>query len=132
MGNYDSNEFYYMQELVRMCITFKEIDKRLQICFNLCQMMVDMTLDEKATKFVKDMQAYSQKKLMDADFRKKIFRRAALMEREPIAYFEDGNPKDDIYDFDAELEEEVTEVDFKVTTFVGNVSSWIQGQSGTF
>lgn len=132
MAGYDSNEFYYMQELVRMCITFKEIDKRLQICFNLCQMMADMTLDEGATKFVKDMQAYSQKKLMDADFRKRIFRRQALMEREPIAYFEDAAPKDDVYDFDADLEKEVTEVDFKVTTFIGNVSSWIQGQSGIF
>jgi len=119
-----------MQELVRICIQQDKIDKKLQICFNLCQMLTGMTLDESMTKVVKKMQSFTQRLLTDADFRRAIHRRNALMEREPIIYFGETVAKDDMYDFDEQLEKDVTSIDFEMTTFLGNVLGWIQQQTG--
>jgi hypothetical protein len=130
MAVFENNEFYSMQELVRICIQEDKIDKKLQICFNLCQMLTGMTLDEPMIKVVKKMQGFTQKLLTDADFRRAIHRRNALMEREPITYFGDQVAKDDMYDFDEDLEKDVTSIDFEVTTFLGNVLGWIQQQTG--
>ena len=130
MPTYEDNEFYAMQELVRVCIQQDRVDKRLQICFNLCQMLTQMQLDDTMTKTVRETSKFCQKLLTNAEFRRAILRRNALMEREPITYFGDETAKDDMYDFDEQLEKDLTEIDFKITTFLGNVLTYIQQQTG--
>jgi hypothetical protein len=130
MAVFENNEFYSMQELVRICIQEDKIDKKLQICFNLCQMLTGMTLDEPMVKVVKKMQGFTQRLLTDPEFRRAVHRRNALMEREPITYFGETIAKDDMYDFDEELEKDITSIDFEITTYLGNVLGWIQQQTG--
>jgi len=122
------NEFYAMQELVKTCQLSNQTDKRLEMTHNLCQMLDTQTLDENMTKMVKSMEQYTQGLLTDPEFRRNVHKRHALMEREPITYFGDSMLKDDPYDFDETFEKKITEIEFKITIFLGNVLAFIQDQ----
>jgi hypothetical protein len=74
------------------------------------------------------MRNFIQDLLTNPQFRRAVNKRTALMEREPITYFGDMLEKGDMYDFDNELEEDLTIIDFKITTFIGNVLRFIQGE----
>jgi hypothetical protein len=129
MAYFQDNEFYQMTELVKSCQSSNQVDKRLEIAHNLCQMLSTQTLDEDMDKEVKNMEKYTRTLLTDSKFRKNVHKRQALMEREPITYFGEDLQKDDAYDFDAEFEEHITEIEFKITTFLGNVLAFVQEQS---
>lgn len=128
MAYFQDNEFYQMTELVKTCQLSNQTDKRLEICHNLCQMLNTITLDEDMTKLIKNMEKFTQEKLTDAKFRKKVHKRHALMEREPITYFGEETMKSDPYDFDEDFEKEITAIEFRITTFLGNVLAFIQEQ----
>lgn len=125
------NEFYVLTELVKTCQINNMVDKRLEMTHNLCQMLSTQQLDEAMTKMVKSMERYTQDLLMNPNFRRSVHKRHALMEREPIVYFGDNVLKDDAYDYDEELEKKITEVEFKITTFLGNVLAYIQKEQGS-
>jgi len=122
------NEYYLMSELIKNCQSSNRTDQRLELVHNICQMLASQTLDEEMTKLIKNMEKFTQEKLTDAKFRKKVHKRHALMEREPITYFGEETMKSDPYDFDEEFEKEITAIEFRITTFLGNVLAFIQEQ----
>lgn len=126
MAYFQDNEFYQMTELVKTCQMSNQVDKRLELCHNLCQMLSTQKLTEDMEKEVRNMERYSQGFLTDPKFRKSIHKRQALMEREPITYFGDDTLKSDGYDYDEQLENQITTIEFKITTFLGNVLGFIQ------
>lgn len=128
MGLFEG-DFGTVQELVRYCHTLDRPDKRLQICMNICQMLEASELDEDMKAVVKKMRKFAQDLLTNPKFRKAVYKRDALMSIEPITYFGDEVPKGDQYDYDQELEEDITVIDFKIVTFLGNVLHYIQNQS---
>jgi len=128
MGYFQDNEFYQMTELVKTCQLSNQVDKRLEMVHNLCQMLSTQTLEEDMEKEVKNMERYTQVLLTDPKFRRNVHKRQALMEREPITYFGEETLKDDPYDFDEKFEKEITNIEFKITTFLGNVLAFIQNQ----
>ena len=128
MAYFQDNEFYQMGELIKTCQLSNQTDKRLEIIHNICQMLGTQTLDEGMTKMIKSMEKYSQDLLTDPNFRKAVHKRYALMEREPITYFGDELLKGDSYDFDEQFEKKITEIEFRITTFLGNVLAFIQEQ----
>jgi hypothetical protein len=130
MGIYQDNEYYAMQELVKTCQLSSQTDKRLEMCYNLCQMLSTQAADPKMEKEVKQMGKFTQELLTSHKFRRLIHKRHALMEREPITYFGDEILKDDMYDYDEEFEKQVTNIEFKITTFLGNVLAFIQENQG--
>ena len=127
MAFYDNNEYYQLGEQVKMAITQTRPDMKLQITSIICQMLDSQELDDKMRKAVDEMAKYCQKYLQNPAFRKAVHKRHALMQKEPIIYFGD-DPKGDYYDFDEGLEKELTAIEFKITTFLGNVMAWIQEQ----
>lgn len=130
MGIYQDNEYYQMGELIKTCQMSNQTDKRLEICFNICQMLQTQGLDETLTKEVNKMGKFVQDLLTDPDFRRQIHKRHALMEREPVTYFGDPVLKDDMYDYDDKFEKQVTNIEFRITTFLGNVLAFIQENQG--
>jgi hypothetical protein len=128
MAFYGDDEFYTMKELIKAVQSSNQTDKRLEMVHNICQMLTTQTLSEDMEKEVKNMEKFSQGLLTDPKFRKGIHKRQALMEREPITYFGDSVMKDDPYDYDDKFEEQVTIIEFKITTFLGNVLAFIQEQ----
>jgi len=118
-----------MQELVKMCHTQAKPDIKLQICYNLCQMLDNQQMDEDMTKEVKEMGKFTQDLLTNPEFRRAVHKRTALMEREPITYFGEETLKNDQYDYDEDLEKDLTTIEFRITTFLGNVLRWLQEQS---
>ena len=128
MAYFQDNEFYAMQELVKTCQLSSQIDKRLEMCHNLCQMLNTQTLDENMTRLIKNMEKFTQELLTDPQFRKSVHKRYALIEREPITYFGDETLKGDGYDFDEAFERSITEIEFKITIFLGNILAFIQDQ----
>jgi len=130
MGIYQDNEYWQMGELIKTCQMSNQTDKRLEICFNLCQMLQTQQLEPAMEKEVNKMGTFIQKLLTDPDFRRQIHKRHALMEREPVTYFGDNILKDDMYDYDDEFEKKVTSIEFQITTFLGNVLAFIQENQG--
>jgi len=127
MAFYDSNEYYQLVEQCKMCISANRPDMKLQIALIVCQMLDSQELEDKMRKAVDEMSKYCQKYLQNPTFRRLVHKRTALMQKEPIIYFGD-EPKGDYYDFDEALEKELTAIDFKITTFLGNVMAWVQEQ----
>jgi hypothetical protein len=119
-----------MGELIKTCQMSNQTDKRLEICFNICQMLQTQGLDETLTKEVNKMGKFVQDLLTDPEFRRQIHKRHALMEREPVTYFGDPVLKDDMYDYDDKFEKQVTNIEFRITTFLGNVLAFIQENQG--
>ena len=128
MAFFQDNEFYQMTELVKSCQVLLRTDKRLEICHNLCQMLHTQQLDTNMESQVKKMERFTQDLLTSPEFRKAVHKRQALMEREPITYFGDEFPKQDAFDFDEKFEREITNIEFKITIFLGNVLAYIQEQ----
>jgi hypothetical protein len=122
------NEFYQLTEQVRMCQTQLRPDIKLEICHIICQMLLTQPLDDDLQKEVTGMEKYIRTFLTNSNFRRDVNKRQALIEREPITYFGDELLKGDQYDFDEKLEKELTTIEFRITTFLGNVMSFIQEQ----
>lgn len=129
MTYFGENEFYMMLDQVKLCQTQQRPDIKLEIVAVICQMLQTQPLEDDMANEIKKMEKFVRDLLTNVDFRKRVHKRQALIEREPIIYFGDETLKDDAYDFDEKLENEVTAIDFKVTTFLGNVMAFIQEQS---
>ena len=123
-------ELRTVAELVKLCITLDRIDKKLQISYNICQIFENMDTNEEMKKETKEMSKFSQNLLMNAEFRKAVFKRTALMDREPVTYFGDEILKGDQYDYDENLEKDLTVIDFRITTFLGNIMRFVQSATG--
>jgi hypothetical protein len=119
-------EFGTVQELIRYCHTLDRPDKKLQICMNICQMLEGDEISKDMQNEIKQMRKFAQDLLTNSQFRKAVYKRDALMKSEPITYFGDDVPKGDQYDFDQEFEEDITVIDFRIVTFLGNVLKHIQ------
>jgi hypothetical protein len=129
MAYFGDNEFYSLLEQVKLCQTQQRPDIKLEICLVICQMLGTQALNEDLTNETKKMEKFVRDLLTSAEFRRKVHKRQALIEREPITYFGQDTLKDDEYDFDEQLEKDITAIEFKVTTFLGNVMAFIQEQS---
>jgi hypothetical protein len=129
MTYFGENEFYMMLDQVKLCQTQIRPDIKLQIVLVICQMLQTQPLDDDMLGEIKKTEKFARDYITDPEFRRKINKRQALIEREPIVYFGDEMLKDDAYDFDADLEKNITDIEFKITTFLGNVLSYIQEQS---
>ncbi len=130
MAFYGDDEFFSIKELIKSCQVSNHTDKRLEMCNNLCKMMMTQTLSEGMDREIRLMEKYTQALLTDYKFKKKVYKRQALTEREPITYYGDDLIKDDPYDYDEEFEREITMIEFKITTFLGNILAFIQEQGG--
>jgi hypothetical protein len=129
MMAYFEGEYSTVQELIRYCHTLDRPDKKLQICMNICQMLEAVEMNEDLRKEIDKMRKFAQDLLTNTKFRKAIYKRDALMNIEPVTYFGDDVPKGDMYDYDMELEEDVTVIDFKIVTFLGNVLKFMQADA---
>lgn len=129
MAYFGDNEFYQLTEQVKLCQTQIRPDTQLEIVMVICKMLSTQSLDEDMDKEVRQMEQFVQKLLTNPQFRRDVNKRQALIEREPITYFGDELLKGDQYDFDEKLEKELTAIEFRVTTFLGNVMAFIQEQS---
>lgn len=124
-------ELANVKELIKMCIQENRADRKLQICHNICQIMEEPELPKELKKELGEMEKFSKDLLTNPQFRRAVNKRTALMEREPVTYFGQELPKGDEYDFDEELENEITAIDFRITLFVGRILKHIQ-MSGEF
>jgi hypothetical protein len=122
------NEFYMMLEQVKVCQTQQRPDIKLEVVAVLCQMLQTQPLDDDMAEEIKKMEKFTKGLLTNPEFRRKVNKRQALIEREPIVYFGQETLKDDEYDFDEELEKDLTDIQFKITTFLGNIMAYIQEQ----
>ena len=129
MTYFGENEFYMMLDQVKLCQTQQRPDIKLEIVAVICQMLQTQPLEDDMADEIKKMEKFVGGLLTNSNFRKKVHKREALIAREPITYFGDDTLKDDPYDFDEKLENEITAIDFKITTFLGNVMAFIQEQS---
>lgn len=130
MAYFGDNEFYQLTEQVKLCENQTRPEIKLEICMVICQMLSTQALDESMSAEIKKMQTFTTKLLTDPAFRRKCSKRQALVEREPITYFGQDTLKGDEFDFDEEFEQKITDIQFKVTTFLGNVMAFIQGEQG--
>ena len=126
--SYMDGEFGTVQELIRYCHTLSRPDKKLQICMNICQMLEGGELTDEMNTLIDKMRKFCQDLLKNPKFRKAVYKRDALLKLEPITYFGDSIPKGDQYDYDKELEEDITVIDFKIVTFLGNILKYLQGE----
>lgn len=122
------NEFYQLGELLKGCQISNQVDKRLELTSIICRVMLTQTLDEPMEKMIREMEKYTRTLLTDSQFMKKVHRRHALSEREPITYYGGGSLKDDEYDYDEPFEKQIVEIEFKITTFLGNIWAFIQSE----
>jgi len=125
------NEFYQLSELLKSCQMSGQVDKRLELANILCRVMITQPLNEDMEKLVKGMEKYTQNLLTSPTFMKNVHKRQALREREPITYYGGGALKDDEYDYDEDFEKQITEIEFKITTFLGNIWAFVQEQGGS-
>lgn len=128
MTYFGENEFFMMLDQIKMCQTQQRVDTKLEIISVVCQMLQTQPLDEDMVNEIKKMDKFARDLLTDPEFRKKVHKRHALIEREPITYFGAITLKDDEYDFDEKLENEITSIEFRITTFLGNALAYIQEQ----
>ena len=128
MSYFGENEYYMMLDQVKLCQTQQRPDIKLEIVIVICQMLQTQPLEDEMSVDVKKMEKFARDLLTNPDFRRKVHKREALIEREPIVYFGSDTLKDDEFDFDETLEKDITAIDFKVTTFLGNVMAYIQEQ----
>jgi hypothetical protein len=128
MSYFGDNEFSMMLDQVKLCQTQQRPDIKLEIVIVICQMLQTQPLEDDMVAEIKKMEKFARDLLTSPEFRRKVHKRMALIEREPIIYFGDEALKDDPYDFDETLENDITAIDFKITTFLGNVMSYIQEQ----
>ncbi len=119
-------------DLVKMALTTEErfVLRKLQIVMNICQMLEAMELNPDFKKDADKMKEFAQNLLLKTDFRRAVFKRTALMEREPIVYFGDVVAKEDYYDYDEALENDLTQIDFAIARFLGNVLKQVQAMQG--
>lgn len=128
MSYFGENEYYMMLDQVKLCQTQQRPDIKLEIVAVICQMLQTQPLEDEMSADIKKMEKFARELLTNPDFRRKVHKRQALIEREPIIYFGQETLKDDEYDFDEALEKDITAIDFRVTTFLGNVMAYIQEQ----
>lgn len=119
-------ELQNVQSLIKMCVQLDRIDKKLQICHNICQIMDGTELPKKVDKEVSDMRKFSKNLLINPEFIKNVNKRWALLEQEPVTYFGDDIPKGDMFDYDPEFEDELNAINFKITEFMGDIMKHIQ------
>lgn len=123
---FDDTQNELLIELVKLCTAQDRVDKKLAIAYNITQILQKQQLSEQMQKEVSKQSGFCQQLLTNPKFRKAVYKRSALMEREPVVYFGDEVVKGDYFDFDEELERDITEIEFRITTFLGNVMSYVQ------
>lgn len=121
------DEFRNVEDLINLCYAQTRVDVKLQIVFNICQILGEQEWDKSFTKDIKQMSKFVQNLLLDNKFRRAIHRRSALIDREPIIYFGDDTPKGDMYDYDETLENDITHIEFAITRFLGTTLKNLQG-----
>lgn len=122
---FNDNQFSSVKSNIQSIYVEDEIDKKLQLCLGICEMMFTVQMDADTERIVRKMSNYSQKLLNDTQFRKAIWKRTAIIKTESITYFGDDLQKGDMYDYDETLEKDIVKIDFEITNFIATIQAFI-------
>jgi hypothetical protein len=122
---FNENQFDSIKTNIQNIYNADEVDKKLQLCMGICEMMLTQQLSPDTESIIKRMSSYSQRLLKDEKFRKAIWKRNAIVKMEAMTYFGDDLQKGDMYDYDESIERDIVKIDFEITSFVANVQSHI-------